>query len=138
VADADLSSASVRFPTLNGPVEDIALGLSRLYFDAPEQPPTMGIRVDPATLDRYVGVYELFPGGSVFISRQADDLMMRQVGAVAGAPMPQPIRLIAVSETIFMGPDARIVFPPVTDGRAPQISFTGPRLKTERMGRRIE
>jgi hypothetical protein len=90
------------------------------------------------SLDRYVGVYELFPGGNVFKSRQADDLMMRQMVGVAGPPMPQPIRLIAVSETTFMGPDARIVFPPVTDGRAPQISFTVLRLKTARIGRRIE
>jgi hypothetical protein len=29
------------------------------------------------SLDRYVGVYELFPGGNVFKSRQADVLMMR-------------------------------------------------------------
>jgi len=99
--------------TAGGITDQLALQLLKLLRGQPVEPikVRMPVRLDPASLDRYVGNYEAYPGLSLNVFRDGDRLLVQLTHQPA-------FGIYAESETEFYyrAVDARITFVKHEDG----------------------
>lgn len=104
--------------TAGASVDGLGLRVMKLLAGQPVEPMhvRMPIRLDPATLEQYVGKYEALPGFTLEVFRQGDRLLARATGQPSAGIYPA-----SETEFFYRAVDAQITFVKDPDGKITKL-----------------